>query len=105
MDEIELIRSDLIKIEENNEFIDMSNPDKLDPAFVHNVRELIKERLLEGVEEVRITNLGHRFLNAVRGPAAWERVRDRLENTVEDIATVTLEVVVDTAIAMNQPNP
>ena len=105
MDEIELIRNTLIAIEVDNEFIDMSNPDKLDQAVVSNVRELIGNGLLEGAGDVRITNRGHEFLNAVRGPAAWERVRDRLENTVEDIDTVTLEDVVDTAIAMNRPNP
>ena len=105
MEEIEQIRRTLIAIEENNEFIDMSNPDKLDQTVVRHVRSLIKERLLEGAGDVRMTDRGHKFLKAVRNQEDREKVREALRAADHDLATVALAVVVDTAIEMNQDDP
>ncbi len=102
MEEMEIILSLLREIEIDKEFLDRSNPAGLDQTFVRSVLLLIEHDLIEGDEEVRMTNLGHKFLNAVRDQEDWDRVKDRLENTVEDIDTVTLAEVIATAIKMIQ---
>lgn len=120
MDEMEKIRSDLYELEILFKSRTQVRADGHDPAFVRHVELSIDDGLLEGavvtkgddrsrtlqiIEPFQFTDRGHRFMDAVRIEADWEKVKERLRAADHDLDTVALAVVVDTAIAMNQPNP